>query len=80
MFHPLISNTTELSVGELESKVGELTRKYFIAQRSGNGDLAGQIAIALEMYRTELQTRHQAAIKIPTHNGDKDLDDLIKIS
>jgi hypothetical protein len=80
MFHPLISNSAELSVAELESKVSDLTKKYFLAMRFGNGDLANQVAVALEMYRTELQARHLAASKIPTQNGNKDLDDLIKVS
>jgi hypothetical protein len=80
MFHPLISNAAELPVSELESKIGDLTKKYFLALKFGNSDLANQVAVALEMYRTELQARNLASSKIPTQNGNKDLDDLIKIS
>lgn len=80
MFHPLLPNLTELKVNELENKVVELTRKYWIAARSGNGALCEQLLVAIEAYKTELQNKNLAANKIASRNGDQDLDDLIKIS
>jgi hypothetical protein len=80
MFNPLISDFKDLKVADLEDKISELSRKYFIAIRSGNGMLAQQVAVVLEMYRNELQTRNLSVNKIPTPDGKTDLDSLINIS
>jgi len=80
MFNPLINDFKDLKVTDLENKISDLSKKYFIAARSGNGELAKQIAVALEMYRSELQTRNLATNQIPTANGKTDLDSLINIS
>jgi hypothetical protein len=80
MFNPLISDFKDLKVADLEDKISELSKKYFIAIRSGNGMLAQQVAVVLEMYRNELQTRNLAVNKIPTPDGKTDLDSLINIS
>ena len=79
MFHPLLPDMSELKTADVENKIYELTKKYWIAARSGNGYLGDQILIVIEAYKTELQKRNQAATKISTQNGNKDLDDLIKI-
>jgi hypothetical protein len=80
MFHPLLPNLTEIKAPELEIKISELTKKYWISARSGNGYLCEQILVAIEAYKTELQNKNLAANRIVAKNGDKDLDDLIKIS
>jgi hypothetical protein len=80
MFHPLIADLTDLSSQELETKINELSRKYFIAARSGNADLGQQIIVALEMYKEQLRAKNLAASKVATQSGNKDLDDLIKIT
>lgn len=59
MEHPLIHNTNDLTDDELADKISELTKKYGIAQRSGNGHLCQQIAMALETYRNKLQERYR---------------------
>jgi hypothetical protein len=80
MFHPLLPNTANLTAVELENKVNELTKKYWIAARSGNGGLCDQILMALEAYKSELQTKNSNINKIPTQNGGVDLDGLININ
>lgn len=80
MFHPLLPNLSEVKVPELEEKIIELTKKYWIAARTGNGGLCNQILVAIDSYKAELQNKNLAANRVPARNGDKDLDDLIKIS
>jgi hypothetical protein len=80
MFHPLLPSTSDLTAAELENKVNDLTKKYWIAARSGNGGLCDQILVALESYKFELQNKNLNNNKIPTRNGDADLDGLININ
>jgi hypothetical protein len=80
MYHPLLSSPSDLKVSDLEDKINELSKKYFYASRSGNGELARQILVVLEMFKTELQSRNRSTSKIPTKDGESDLDDLINIS
>jgi hypothetical protein len=80
MFNPLIPDLSEIKTTDLEAKINELSKKYFIAARSGNGSLANQIVVALDMYKAELRVKHLAASQVAMQNGNKDLDDLIKIS
>lgn len=79
MFHPLLSDLSELKDADLELKISELGKKYSIAARSGNGGLCNQIALALEAYRTELQRRLLEKSNITLKNQNKDLDDLINV-
>jgi hypothetical protein len=80
MFHPLLPNIADLTPAELENKINDLTKKYWIAARSGNGGLCDQILVALESYKFELQNKNLNNNKIPTRNGDADLDGLININ
>jgi hypothetical protein len=80
MFHPLLPSTSDLTAAELENKINDLTKKYWIAARSGNGGLCDQILVALEAYKFELQNKNLNNNKIPTRNGDTDLDGLININ
>jgi hypothetical protein len=80
MFNPLLPDLSELKTTELENKISELSKKYWIAARSGNGALCEQILVVLESYKYELQSKNLAANKIPTKSGETGLDDLINIS
>jgi hypothetical protein len=80
MFNPFIDDLTALKVLDLETKITELSKKYFIAANSGNGHLAEQILVVLDQYRVELRTRNLSQTNLPTKLGDTDIDDLIKIS
>jgi hypothetical protein len=77
MFNPLLPNLGEIKEAELENKISELTKKYFIALRS-NGYLAEQVLVSLEAYKYELRQRQVASQKTLMEKTSKDLDDLIK--
>lgn len=80
MFNPLLPDLTELKTSDLENKISQLSKNYWIAARSGNSSLCEQILVVLESYKYELQVKNLAATKIPTKSGDTGLDDLINIS
>lgn len=80
MFNPLI-NFSQYTDTQLEEKVIELQRKYF---QTSNIELKQQIAIALDNFKLELQTRQALAQQKQREqlqqNGDLDLDSLININ
>jgi hypothetical protein len=78
MFNPLLPNLTEIKENDLENKISELTRKYFMALRT-NGYLAEQVLVSLEAYKYELRQRQIASQKSLMEKSNKDLDDLIKV-
>ena len=73
MEHPLISNISELKEEELLNTINDLTKKYMIAQRTGNGHLCQQIAMALETYRNKLSEKQKESNK-------GDFDDKIDVT
>ena len=74
--HPLQVDITGLSDQELESKINELTKKYFQAVRFVPG-AAHQISMLLEGYRWEQQRR--IIEKSKQRSTETPYDDLIKI-
>lgn len=80
MFHPLLNNVSEMKDLDLENKINELSRKYSVAARSGNGELCSQILMILGEYKSELQRRYLERSKVSVRNQDKDLDDLINVN
>lgn len=81
MFNPLIGNLADLKTQDLENRIFDLNKKYWIAARTGNGHLCEQIGVALETFRSELQMRNYQASRLPMRNGnDGNLDDLININ
>lgn len=80
MFHPLIDNCRALKDSELELKIIDLGKKYYIAARMGQGSAASQIAVALEMYKDEQRRRQYEMSKSLLDNQDKSLDDLINVN
>jgi hypothetical protein len=75
--HPLAGDMSTLKDGELESKISDLTKKYFMTNNTG---IKAQIATLLENYRNELSTRRSAEWKKMVENRDKGLDKLINVS
>lgn len=75
MFHPLEQDLTELKDSELESKISELSRKYFQAQRLGNAQLLTQIETFITIYREEMKRRYLTQ----KTDLDNDLDQLINV-
>ncbi len=80
MYNPLLPDPSSLKDADLENRIVELTKKYWIAARSGQGGVCEQIITALDMYKYELGKRHAEATKNLIKRQDKDLDDLINVS
>ena len=80
MFNPLLPNLSEVKDADIDTKINELTRKYFQAARFGQGQLAQQVLVTLEAYKSEQQNRHTASQKAMMERQNKDLDDLIKVN
>ncbi len=74
--HPLIHNLESLKDSELENKISELTRKYFV---SHNPQLQQQVIMVLESYKEELAKRQREAYEKMMQTRNKDLDKLIKV-
>ena len=78
MFNPLVDNFDNLSDSEIENKVSELSRKYFISR---NPQVQQQISVILDMYKQEMQSRiAKARLKEQEQNGENGLDNLININ
>jgi hypothetical protein len=76
--HPLIDlNLGNLKEAELENKIQELSKKYFLAN---NPTVKDQIVMILEDYKQELQTRRMKQWQDQYQKRDTDLDSLINIS
>lgn len=73
--HPLVGSLSEVKTTELENKITDLTKKYFM---TNNMEARQQISMVLDSYKTELNQRHQAALK--KLMDDKSLDKLIKVN
>lgn len=54
MFSPLQKDLSEHSINELELKIAELSKKYFIAT---NPALQNQLSTFIDIYKVELQSR-----------------------
>lgn len=74
--HPLVDNLETLTTNELEAKITDLTKKYFLTR---NAEIQIQILNILDSYKNELDTRRRAEWKKVQENRDKGLDKLIKI-
>ena len=80
MFNPLLEDTRKLKDLDLEKKILDLSHKYNVALRLGQGSLAHQIAVALEQYKYEYKDRQVAALKkIDEKQKEQGLDDLINV-
>jgi hypothetical protein len=75
--HPLVNDLENLKESELESKLNDLTRKYF---STNNQDVRYQISMVLDSYKTELGKRRQDAYEKMMNSRNKDLDKLINVS
>jgi len=77
-FNPLVDSFDDLSDSEVDQKIVDLQKKYFMSQ---NLQVQSQIASILDMYREEARARQQKAYaKMNQSNDDADLDNLINVS
>jgi hypothetical protein len=79
MYHPLIDNPKKLKDNDLEEKIFELTKKYHISLRLGQGAISDQILIVLEMYKEEQHRRYLETSKNGFKKENDDLNDLINV-
>ena len=76
--HPGIHNLNDLSINQIEEKIQQLSRYYFMAQ---NQEVRHQIILTIDTYKIELQERKIAQReKEKAESGDSGLDGLINIS
>lgn len=78
MLNPLVDSLEKFSVSELENKIIELQRKYFMTH---NPQVQAQISNILQIYKEEVQTRRSIEYQRQKEQSDNnDLDSLIKVS
>jgi len=77
MLNPLVDSLADFTLTELENKVVELQRKYFM---TANPQVQAQIANIL--YKEEVQTRRAIEYERQKNqeNGENGLDSLINVS
>ena len=75
--HPLVSDLSSLKDNEVESRINDLTKKYF---SSSNNEVRNQIIMILDTYREEMSKRQQASYNKMMSSRNKDLDKLIKVN
>lgn len=75
--HPLAGDLSNLKDSEVETKIHELTNKYFMVS---NLEVRNQISALLDDYNAELAKRRNAQLQKMMDNRDKSLDKLIKVS
>jgi hypothetical protein len=74
--HPFQEDLSQLKDPELDQKLQEITKKYFIAQRLGNYQLLTQLEIFVNIYKDEQSRRYREKFK---KDIDGDLDQLINV-
>ena len=77
MFNPLLPDLTKIKNEDIENKINELMKKYFIAARSGQGVVCSQISNILEAYKEEQRRRFSETNKKAFQN--KNIDDYINV-
>lgn len=77
MMHPLAEDFSKLKDAEVETRIQDLSKKYFQTQ---NPSVKQQIAIFLDIYRAELSVRRAKSLEQLHQKRDKDLDSLIKVN
>ncbi len=75
-----MESPANLKDAELENKILDLTKKYHIAARMGQGIVCDQIVTILDAYKVEQLRRGSEMLKKTQSNQDKNLDDLIKVN
>lgn len=75
--HPLIGDLSSLKDLEVENKINELSRKYFMTP---NPMLREQIVLTLNDYKEELAKRRSKELDKMMTNQGKDIDKLIKVN
>lgn len=75
--HPLAEDFSQLKDAEIESRIQDLTSKYW---QTSNMAVQRQISLFLEMYQAEIQDRRAKQWNQMYQKRNKDLDNLINVS
>ena len=75
--HPLVHDLSKLKDSEIESKILDLSKKYW---QSSNPSVRDQISMLLDSYNEELRTRRSKLWQQQQENNDKGLDKLINVN
>ena len=79
MFNPLLPDLSKIKNEDIELKINELMRKYFMAARAGQGIVCQQIQVILDAYKQEQLKRFLDASKKVSENQGKNFDDFINV-
>ena len=74
--HPLAEDFSQLKDAEIETRVSDLSKKYW---QSSNSGVQNQISLFLDLYNEELRSRRAKAWQQQYQNRDKGLDKLINV-
>jgi len=75
--HPLVSDLEHLKDSELDAKINDLTKKYFMTT---NFEVQRQIAVVLDSHKEELSRRRAKEWQKMSEKMNKNLDNLIKVN
>ena len=75
--HPLVYDLSKLKDSEIESKILDLSKKYW---QSSNPSVRDQISMLLDSYNEELRTRRSKLGQQHQENNDTGLDKLINVN
>ena len=76
MIHPLAEDFSQLKDAEVESRLQDLSKKYWM---TNNPQVRQQMSVFIGLYREELSSRRQKTIEQQYQNRDKNLDKLINV-
>jgi hypothetical protein len=77
MIHPLVQDLSSLKDNEIEEKILDLSKKYWITR---NPEVQFQIRMLLDQFNEELKVRRNKALQQQYENRNQELDKLIKIN
>lgn len=75
--HPLINDLSALKTADIEAKINDLTKKYFMTSNPG---VQNQIAAMLDSYKEEIGKRQADEWNKVMESRNKGLDKLINVS
>ena len=75
--HPLLENIKDLKDAEIEAKIQDLSKKFWMTH---NSSVQMQMQIILEQYQAELAERRAKMWEQQYQKREKGLDNLIKVS
>jgi hypothetical protein len=75
--HPLVDGLENLKDSELDAKINDLTKKYFMTT---NFEVQRQISVVLDSHKEELSKRRAKEWLKMSEKLNKNLDNLIKVN